>query len=495
VPERNVLLILVDQVIAAALQPYGGACRTPNLARLADEGVVFDNACTTITLCSPARGSLFTGLYPHRHGVLYNTTGAAYGVPDLTRTDTMLTRPLQAAGVRCGYVGKWHAGSRLGPREYGFEGAKCPGFGLPSGHVEEYDAFLREHGRAGMCDAVARHVIAATDVPELRLPFGRHLPPGVKGAEVYAGVLDLPAELTPAGFVASRAIDKLQEFRGCPFFLTASFWGPHHPAFPAPEFAGLHDPLSIPEWPNYRDALEDKPRIQKRYAERLHRRFNREGWPLWRKVIAAHFDHMSMIDAQIGRILAALAELGLSEDTAVVFCADHGDTLGCHGGQWDKGPYMYEETCRVPLIVRGPGVPGERRTGAVVSNMDIYSTVLEVCGASAPPDVDSRSFLPIVEGREGQGRDAVFAHFYGFDTRGLFLQRMVRTERLKYVYNPSDIDELYDLESDPHELTNRVADPEERNALRRLQTRLLAEMTATNDPFVPMAAELMGIEG
>jgi len=482
---------MVDQVIASTLQVYGGNCRTPNLVRLAEKGVVFNNAYTTVPLCTPARGSVFTGLYPHKHGLLYNSTHAAYGRPELTNAETMISTPLRRKNYKCCYIGKWHIGENMGPRDYGFEGTSFAGYGLPSNYVEDYDVFLKENGHPGLREVVARDVIASIDMPSVKFPLGEYpLPEEVRGSEIYGGVVDLPSDLTPAGFVAKRTMEKIEEHKDDSFFLTAAFWGPHHPAFPSSEFAGLHKAEEIKEWGNFRDDLEDKPAIQKRYTDSLHKRFNRESWPLWQKVIALHFDFMSMIDAQIGRILDSLEAHGIQDETMIIFTSDHGDSLGCHGGIWDKGPYAYDEVCKVPMIASGPDI-APRASNALISNMDIYSTILEFCGTDIPANVDSVSFLRVAQGTEESCRDAVFSHFYGFDRRGLFLQRGIRMGKYKYVFNPSSIDEFYDLEEDPCELKNRIN--EGRQELSGLKKRLYVEMKRSEDPYLQFADELMNI--
>ncbi len=490
---KNVLLILVDQVIASTLEAYGGQCKTPNLKKLAKRGVVFKNAYTTVPLCSPARASLFTGMYPHKHGILYNTTGAAYGRLELPDAGTMISGPLARKGVNCAYFGKWHIGEKMGPTKYGFEGTSHAGYGLPSNYVEEYDEFLNENGHPGMDHVEAKDVIASVDLPSIKFPMGKNTPKEIKGCEIYAGILDLPSELSPAGFVASRTIDKLKAVKDKPFFITSSFWGPHHPALPSAEFAGTHEPENITEWGSFKDDFSGKPAINKRYAERLHCRFNKEAWPLWQKVIALHYDFMTMIDAQIGRILNVLEAQGLADDTLVIFSADHGDSLGCHGGQWDKGPYAYDEVTKVPLIISGPGTAPGLKSDSLASNMDIYSTVLDFCGAEIPQGVDSVSLLPELSGQNESVRDAIFSHFYGFDVRGLFLQRMVRMGDWKYAYNPSSTDELYNLSEDPDELNNLLDAPEAAEHLKLLQKRLSLEMNSTNDPYAHFADDLMGL--
>ncbi len=485
---------MTDQVIADTLSCYGGnICQTPNLQKLAEASAIFSKAYTSVPLCTPARASIFTGKYPHKHGLLYNATYESYGRPELVDASSMITTPLKDAGYHCGYIGKWHIGEKLGPVDYGFEGTRFAGYGLPSDFVADYDDYLKEKGHPGQEFVKVKNFVSSRDIDSLNFPLGRNMPPDFNGSEQYAGVVDLPTELTPAGFVASRTVDMLNQFKDEPFFLTASFWGPHHPAMPNNTYAGTHSPEAIEEWANYNDELNGKPNIQSRYIKCLHRRFNEEGWPLWSKVIAAHFDFMTMIDSQIGLILDELDNLGLRENTLVIFTADHGDSLGCHGGLWDKGPYNYEEVMRVPMLVRVPGLENMSVHNAMVNNMDVYSTILDYCGAKCPDDVDSVSFLPVAERNAKSVRDFVMTQFYGFDVRGLCLQRSIISGNLKYVFNPADIDEFYDLDDDPDEMTNGIDDSSKAGEITMMKTKLSNEMKRVKDPYATFASQLMGL--
>ncbi len=483
---------MVDQVIANTLGSYAGICQTPNTDNLSKEGVTFDNAYTPLSICSPARASIFTGKLPHRHGILYNTTTQPYGKSEIDDEKSVITHYLLNAGYKCGYVGKWHIGVNKGPREYGFEGTKHAGYGLPD-FVEDYDEFLKEQGHFGWDTIQIKNPIGETDFSQKTTWLLPELTKEVNCGNLYSGVIDLPTNLTESGFVAARTIELLKKYKDKPFFITAAFWGPHHPAFPSPEFAGMHNPENIQEWKNFRDDLSNKPHIQKRYIKYLHKSLSAKGWKLWQKIIAAHFDFMSMIDFQIGKILNELKNLGLDKNTIVIFTSDHGDTLGCHNGLWDKGPYMYEETYKVPLIIRAGENIVQNRCSSFASNMDIFSTILDICEVSKPNDIDSCSLLPVIEGRQEKARKNVTGQFYGFDIRGMHFQNMIRFENYKYIFTPSDIDELYDLNNDPYELNNLIDNPKYTKILKELKLHLYQEMKTSKNPFADFSHKLMGL--
>ncbi|HBE01609.1 MAG: hypothetical protein A2096_14860 [Spirochaetes bacterium GWF1_41_5] len=488
---QNVLFILVDQLIRDTLFLYGGKIqKTPNLNAFFNDACVFTGAYTTVSLCSPARASIFTGTLPQTHGMLYNCTKNAYGRAEILNPEKLISRPLAEKGVPSAYFGKWHIGEKNGPAACGFSGGtEYSGYGLPSDFVPEYDFFLRENNHPGLKSVKAKNLYGdAGIIKSADLPFSLTCP----GRHFYSGIIDLPTELTEPYFVARRTAEFIRnQPQNRPFFCTAAFWGPHHPALPSADFAGMHNPEEIREWINFRDECADKPRIQNRFRKSLQKELNNRTWQEWSKIVAAHFDFMAMLDASLSEIFSALRESGRENDTAVIFTSDHGDTLGCHGGQWDKGPYMYEETCAVPLLVKIPGTAG-KRLACPVSNMDVYASTLELLCAQIPPDSDSRSFLPPMEGKT-PARDFVTGQFYGFDTRCTFLQRMIRKEKMKYIYNPSDIDELYNLEADPGEMINLISSSEYRSELKTLKETLYRYMMETKDPYGASAFQLMDL--
>ncbi|MEK6647277.1 MAG: sulfatase-like hydrolase/transferase [Candidatus Firestonebacteria bacterium] len=271
--KKNVLFVMVDQVIAKTLGSYGGSCQTPNIDNLSKEGITFDNAYTPTSLCSPARASIFTGKLPIKHGIIANT-GEPYGKSEseIENVKSVITHYLLNAGYKCGYAGKWHIGEKKGPREYGFEGTKISHYGWP-GFVEEYDEFLKKQDHVGLNAIQVKNLIAEESLPEKSYGlFSETMQRLVKIGVLYSATIDLPTNLTEPGFVAEKTIELLKKYKDKPFFITASFWGPHHPAFPSPEFTGRHNPEDIPEWGNFHDDLSNKPRIQKRYIKSFHRK-------------------------------------------------------------------------------------------------------------------------------------------------------------------------------------------------------------------------------
>ena len=463
----NVLLLLTDQERHDLTRPDGIPVETEALDRLAAGGVQFTNAFTSISICSSSRASLLTGRYPHNHGLLNNIHER-----DAIRTDLSPSIPtfgtlLRDAGYENSYVGKWHVGRNVTPRDFGYHHS-WGGDDDREHHDDSLESHLRAY-RDGMN-------IEPEDMdPENPIYAG--LP---KYGEVIGGRLSIPVEATRAYFIAERTIERLEQAAEAdgPFFHRTDFLGPHHPYNVPEPYASMYDPAEIDPWPSYAETFEGKPQVQENY--RHYRGVEHLEWEDWAELRSLYMGFMHLIDDQIGRVLDALEDLGLAEDTLVVHSADHGDFTGGHR-QFNKGPIMYDDTYRVPLAVRGPGVEGEgRECEELVSLFDLMPTFLETAGVSEPDDLDARSLWPLLRDPAADGREAVFGEYHG-DEMGLYTQRMVRTDQYKYVFNAPDVDELYDLEADPHELNNLIDHPDYQDVLTWLRERLDRWMRETDD--------------
>jgi arylsulfatase A-like enzyme len=443
----NVLLIQVDQQRADCLGVAGHpVAQTPHLDRLAAEGVRFSHAFCPAPICMPARTSLMTGVYSTQHGAIVNAGVEGHRPirPDLP----MFSHTLKAAGYWLGYVGKWQVGVDGSPLEHGFDEYVSD---------KRYLPWRREQG-----------------LPPLPTHNG------------WFGAVDVG--VTPAqsslGWGADHTIRLLQEAaaRNKPFFLRWDPIEPHLPNIPPEPFASLIQPEEIPPWPSFSDPLTGKPYIQ----HQQRRTWGLDGWSWgqWAPVVARYLGVITLIDHQVGRILAALDELGLAQNTLVIFTSDHGDLCGGHG-MIDKHYVMYEDVVAVPLILRWPGrVPAGCTVDAFVTGaLDLAVTFCRVAGAPPPSTFVGRDLLGIIDGQAQEQRDAIFAAYHG-NQFGLYSQRMIRTRRWKYVWNATAEDELYDLQDDPAELVNRAWDPACRDELANLRARLVAWMDETSDPLL-----------
>jgi arylsulfatase A-like enzyme len=471
----NIALVLLDQLRADVVGAYGSVvCRTPALDHLADDGMRFDRAYTPIGICSPARASLISGKYPHRHGVLNNVHGPDRLQDDLRPGELSFPTLLRAAGWSTAYTGKWHISAEHGATSQGFEMV-----GAGDAVVEEVAA---ERAALGLPVDPVFNVEMTTRYPPLSHRSTRPPHPfPLLGRETH----DL--DHTPQGFHLRRCIELLDRCaqRSQPFFIVLSFLGPHWPYVLPEPWWSMYAPESIPPWPNFEDDFTGKPGPPRRALQH----FGVEGWTWqdWAPVAAAYFGSVTMHDALIGRFLDALREHGLDGDTLVMVTADHGDLCGSHR-QFNKAPLMYEEVYRIPLLARWPGVvPAGSACDAYASSLDLAATFLAAAGLEIPPEMaDSRSLLPLLRGETPPDwRDCWVSEFHG-DEFGLYSQRMLVAGRDKLVYNPHDVDELYDLHADPYELCNLSARAEAAALRDDLESRLYQWMVQTADPLAQL---------
>ncbi|WP_255314506.1 sulfatase-like hydrolase/transferase [Bacillus sp. FJAT-26390] len=485
-PSRpNILFIQTDQQRVDTLRSYGGqVCQTPNLNDLADESVIFENAYTSCPVCTPARASMQTGMYPFKHGMQTNGYGMGSMVQELPDTPRLLSRQLEEQSYSIGYTGKWHlgfgpemgnylrdnlayvrfpdiaAGIKSMPTDVGYEGDDFAGHGGGGMNYPQFKQYLRDNGLTWQEEnKVSGH-------------FEYH----------YASELTSPVESTVEYYLTERAIHYIDQFRQReePFFFSLNFWGPHEPYVAPTRFLDLYRDVELEPWPNFNDDNKDKPSIHR------IKKGNTTEWCDFVPYIKHYYGAMSSIDSQIGRLLEYLKQHNLYENTVIIFTADHGESLGIHGGLCDKSFFMYEETCRIPLIVKPAGNRMEPRTEtSFVGTCDIHATILDLAGAgSPPPGADGRSFAPTLAGEElSEWPDCIVTEGAGLEA-AMFTQRMLRKGTFKYVFNCGDMDELYDLAGDPHELTNLINRSDYAQTLAELRQSLADWMIRHEDSLL-----------
>ncbi|MCV2396269.1 sulfatase-like hydrolase/transferase [Actinotalea sp. M2MS4P-6] len=464
---QNILFLMTDQHRADTLGAYGATpALTPALDALASAGTRFDHWYTPTAICTPARASLLTGSAPFRHRLLANYERNVGYLEDLPDGQWAFSQPLRAAGYNCGLIGKWHAGTEKTAATFGFDGPSLAGWHNPVDHPD-YLAYLDEHGYP---------------------PYRVHdqirgvLPNGGPG-NLLAARLDQPVEATFEHYLATRAIEMLErygeDFRAGrrPFFLALHFFGPHLPYVLPDRYFDLVDPTEVELPPSVQETFAGKPPVQANYS--AHWTFDTMPLEVSRKLLAVYRGYVALIDDEIGRVMAAVERLGLADDTAVVFTADHGEFTGSHRLH-DKGPAMYDDIYRTPGIVRVPGAPAQVRS-EFVSLMDCTATILELAGLPTGDAVDSVSLVPLLRGEEVDWRQEIVGEFHGHHFP--YPQRMLRTDRYKLVVNPESVNELYDLRADPDELHNVYGHPEHAEVRRDLMARLYRLLRDRGDNF------------
>jgi arylsulfatase A-like enzyme len=499
----NILLILTDQQRCDTLSCYGSSfTSTPNLDRLASEGILFTRAYCAAPLCTPSRASIFTGQYQSRHGVWH--TGVNF--PENIRLASHL---FNEAGYVTGYVGKAHF-QAFGDRD-SLECTEGADFRCPSPYYGFQEAELASgHGAGGLNGHYGAWVcsqVSAEDFARFRQD-GEPLSKEWFGGDAYDW--DIPLRLHNSVWTADRSVAFLERRQkrkpGQPWFLCASFQDPHHNHGVPPEFNDRVDPAQVPD-PDYVEGeLDDKPphfkearqgKLDESAMRGQHsvfgqgysvgyERASREDMRLGR---AYYHTLVKLIDREVGRILAALEKSGQAKDTVVVFTTDHGELLGDHG-LWMKGPFLYEPLVKVPLLMRWPaGLPSGQRQSGLFSQADLLPTLCAACGI---PDsignggFDGHDALPWLRGQAGLIRDHAFVEAID-DPDKLRLKTVVTPDRkLTFYYGDygKKYGELYDLEKDPREKKNLWNEPAYASDKARLIDLILKD-TPTLQPRLP----------
>ncbi|HEX2857207.1 MAG TPA: sulfatase-like hydrolase/transferase [Propionibacteriaceae bacterium] len=477
---RNILFLLTDQHRVDTLGCYGNArVSTPALDGLAASGMRFDRWYTPTAICTPARASLLTGYAPFRHRLLANYERNVGYLEDLDDNQFTFARALQDAGYRTGLVGKWHVGTNKTAGDYGFEGPSLPGWHNPV-DSPDYLAYLEERGLPPY---------------EISDRIRGVLPNGSPG-NLLAARLHQPEEATFEHYLADRAIDMLREYSegrrtdGRPFFLGLHYFGPHLPYLLPDEYFDMYDPDEIELPASVQETFLGKPPVQQNYSK--HWTFDTLPLEVSRKLVAVYWGYVTLIDRQLGRVLAALDELGLTDETAVFFSSDHGEFTGAHRLH-DKGPAMYEDIYRTAGIIRVPGMPAGQVNDNFVTLTDATATILALADVDPAPAVDSRNLLPLVAGEPVPWDEDVLCEFHGHHFP--YPQRMLRDQRYKLVVNPESVNELYDLETDPDELHNRYRHPEFAPIRDRMMRRLYSALVARGDNFYHWMTSMYDVGG
>lgn len=445
---------MIDTQGANCVGCYTGnsALGTVNVDRLASEGLRFTSAYTCSPVCGPARSAIFTGLYPHSNGVLGNDMSPHLDIPTLGQR-------LSDAGFKTGYIGKWH----LDGTDY-FGDGRCP----PGWDPEAW--FDGRNYLESLPDDAAR------DLARRQL--------GPKEVADY----NITAEFTHAHRIADRARDFVLRHKDEDFLLVVSIDEPHVPAICPEPFVSAFDDFLLPV-PNANDPLDGKPGLQREWAKDSKDGLSQclvhaDGMTRFRD--PRYFGCNSYSDHEMGRVLSAID--AHVPEALVVYTSDHGDMFGSHGLA-GKGPAMYEEITHVPLLVRWPGkVAAGGVTSSLASHIDLVPTFLDYFGVPIPPLLHGVSLLERFR-HPGAAKDgAVFIEFNRYeldhDGFGSFAPiRCVLDGRYKLAIHLLDVDELYDLETDPLELCNLIRAPEAVEIRDRLHRQLLDWMGRTRDPL------------
>lgn len=464
----NILFLVGDHQAYYGHEQYY-SIRRPAYQRLVAKGVDFKRAYCSTPLCCPSRRTMATGLYAFHHGQINNQASADYSYE--TYMDC-----LKKEGYQLYYYGKWHAGKGT-PGDFGAEGVFCEDYGNPY-LLPTYQKYLEEFNLPFPVAYIEQNWCTPGWIDDIMEGSEYRLDRKTMN-ECISGILKTPKETHEAFYLAYEACKKLEELKdnSQPFCLRVDFWGPHQPYLPTREYSDLYDPASIPVYPSFEDDLSTKPDVYhfeggKGISEGYRiLQPNPVPWDQWAKTLSRCYGQITLTDEAGGLILDKLEELGLAENTLIIWTADHGDGLACHGGHFDKDAYLAEEVMRIPAGVRFDGqLPSGVISHALVSNVDFAPTILEAAGTRFGGQVDGRSLLSIFRTGERPWREVLYGETFGhhFKHRG----QMMVDRRHKYVKNKEQMEELYDLYQDPYEMDNLALKPDRQQLLSDMRERL-----------------------
>jgi len=439
-PRPNVVLILTDDqrwdTMSCVGHPF---LRTPNLDRIAREGVRFANAFCTTSLCSPSRASILSGLYAHSHRVLNNFT-------DYPAALASYPRRLQESGYETAYIGKWHMGEDNDePR---------PGFDFWMSHKGQgnyYDTTFNINGQR----------------------------------ELLKGYITQR--------ITEKAIEWIRKPRQKPFCLILGHKAPHGPFVPEQKYAKAFESADIRRPPTAKDYGEGKPDWVRQRVTSWHGLdgplYKACGMADYEEFVRAYYGTILSVDDSVGQVYAALQEIGKLDQTLLVTTTDNGYLLGEHGSI-DKRA-AWDESMRVPLLVRYPPlVPASRVRNEMVLHIDLAPTILEICGARPLENIHGTSWARLLRG-DAKGWRTSFLYEYNYEIQFPYTPnvRALRKDGWKYIRYPHGdgspdrwTAELYDLKADPLETKNLIGDPSMKGKVQELDGEMQRLQRETGDP-------------
>lgn len=437
---KQVILIMTDTTRWDMLGCYGNPqMHTPHLDGMAARGLRFDRVYTAQPVCGPARSALFTGMFPHSNGSWANCMPLGADVLHLGQR-------LQKAGIRTAYLGKWH----LDGGDY-FGNGVCP-----DGWDPEYWYDMKNY-----LDELSEEDRQRSRRPSLS----------------DEGIAE---DFTFGYRVTQRAMDFIRRYKDEDYLLVISYDEPHDPGLCPPPYNRMYED-HVFDSPALEDSLENKPMYQRLWGEvrgKVKPEDARRGNP---RLMRCN----SFADALIGRVLDTARQL--APEAMMMFTSDHGDAMGAHQ-LFAKGPAVYDDIARVPLIVEGPQVPRGAVYPHTVSHIDIPATVVDAFGLPVPRRFQGRSLMDQVRGDSAPTGRPAFVEFNRYEVDhdgfgGFQPMRAIITDTHKLALHLTDEDELYERDSDPHDMDNRIHDPALAATRDALHEKLLAWMNETRDPF------------
>jgi len=467
----NLLFIWTDEQRPDTMAVYGNArIHAPNLNRLAGESVVFKHAYVTQPVCTPSRSSVLTGLWPH-------TTGCTTNNVPLPKDALCLPELVNDPRYRTAYMGKWHLGDEIFA-QHGFEEV-----------VSIEDAYLKHYGPERDRDQ-------RSDYHHFLLGKG-YLPDLKDNLFSREFACRLPIEHCKPKFLEMKACEFLRRHRDEPFILYVNFLEPHSPFFGPLDHEHALSEVSLPA--SFHDPLEDNEPLRYRLMREDCRQTYGHSEADFKELTRKYWGLVAQVDRSIGEILKALDELGLADDTIVVFTSDHGDMMGAH--QLVTKTVMYEESAKVPWLVRAPALGRQQRVIAgPVSHIDVVPTLLDLMGVKIPARLPGQSLVPLMGGQKVP-EDHVFVewnpgtglHVPSGGTRlaspaeiervgEAHIRTVVSPDGWKLCLSDADKSQLFNLREDPGETKNLFDSGQHQAIIARLTERIRQWQKKVRDP-------------
>lgn len=448
---KNILFILTDQFRFDCLSCLGHpTVKTPNLDRLAKSGVLFKNAYCATMPCGPARTSIFTGLYPDVHKSVDNHTDMV--PPDLE----VIPQFLRSVGYDTALVGKLH----LKPfkRDYGFNhflrnDAPYTNYFEAEAYESAYIQHLKDNEVCQDADAVELFTTdeASLVSDELRFMMG-------------SNITDEAHHMTT--WTANESIKYIESNPERPWFLNASFFGPHQPYLCPDRWGKMYDPETLPLPEDFYNETNDKPIYANGLAQwQIRRDENNWDEAVYRKILAGYYGNISMIDHYIGKILDSLQETGQWDDTIIIFAADHGD----YAGQFKlfyKGA-GYEGANHVPMIIRHPDFADGRVEDCIVNTIDLFATIIKQGGCQVPDYAESKDLTPLLAGNHESWDNKTF--FKWHQNAAIIKDNF---KLMTDIIDGKTVYEFYDLSQRPLEAVNHYDNPNYTDTIQLMQQEL-----------------------
>ena len=450
--KTNLLFLYTDEQAFNTLACYGNTqIEMPFLNELADTSTVFERAYVSQPICTPSRSTLLTGLWPHSNGCTANN------IP-LSRKTKCLPEMLPVGDYVTGHYGKWHLGDEIFAQH---------GFDEWSNYEDHYIRYYSND----------RNPESRSDYHHYLLEHGYK--PDLKKENIFSRKFTarLPEVHGKPAYTANRAIDFIQRHSDTPFALYVNFLEPHMPFFGPRD--NQYDPETIPLPENF-ESCPDKSMPQKycqakeKFSEKGSSGISLKNVEGWRKIRANYWGLCSLVDTHAGRILQALKDSNLWDDTLIVFTSDHGDMMGAHR-LIAKG-VMYEEAIRVPMLIKMPQQNQQKLIKGAMSHIDLLPTVLDILGADIPEKLPGKSLKQSMQAESPILKDDVFIEWNSATVEGNAIEggdcerTVITPDGWKYVCSPMGEHILFNLKEDPFETVNLYE--------KYAQSELIKELTA-----------------